>query len=71
MEVENELLPNQSAADRPDLVARVFNLKLWDLLKQIRYKEIFGLWLGWVWTIEYQKFFFCFFIFLNQVRLFY
>ena len=54
-EIENELLPNQTAADRPDLVARVFNLKVQDLLDQIRHKEVFGPWLGWVWTIEYQK----------------
>jgi len=55
IEILNELLPNQSAADRPDLVARVFNLKVRDLLNQIRHKEVFGPWLGWVWTIEYQK----------------
>ena len=55
VEIANELLPSQSASDRPDLVARVFNLKVRDLLHQIRHKEIFGSWLGWVWTIEYQK----------------
>ena len=54
-EIQHELLPNQTAADRPDLVARVFNLKVRDLLEQIRHKEVFGPWLGWVWTIEYQK----------------
>jgi len=55
VEIANELLPGQNAGDRPDLVARVFNLKVRDLLDQIRHKEIFGPWLGWVWTIEYQK----------------
>jgi len=54
-EIEHKLLPHQSASDRPDLVARVFNLKVQDLLNQIRHKEVFGPWLGWVWTIEYQK----------------
>ena len=54
-EIENELLPNQTAVDRPDLVARVFNLKVQDLLDQIRHKEVFGPCLGWVWTIEYHK----------------
>ena len=54
-EIERELLPQQTAADRPDLVARVFNLKVRDLLNQIRHNEVFGPWLGWVWTIEYQK----------------
>ena len=55
IEIQQELLPNQTAADRPDLVARVFNLKLKDLLNQIRHKEVFGPWLEWVCTIEYQK----------------
>jgi hypothetical protein len=55
VEIENELLPGQQAANRPDLVSRVFNLKVQDLLDQIRHKEVFGPWLGWVWTIEYQK----------------
>ena len=36
-------------------LARVFHLKLRDLLDQIKNKEVFGPWLGWVWTIEYQK----------------
>ncbi|CUS07467.1 unnamed protein product [Tuber aestivum] len=54
-EIERELLPLQTAADRPDLVARVFNLQVRELLYQIRHDEIFGPWLGGVWTIEYQK----------------
>ena len=54
-EIERELLPDQKAADRPDLIARVFNLKVKDLLDQIRHKEVFGPWLGWIWPIEYQK----------------
>ena len=54
-EIQDELFPGQTAADRPDLVARVFNLKLRDLLDQIKHKHIFGPWRGWVWTIEYQK----------------
>jgi hypothetical protein len=54
-EIQDELFPDQTAADRPDLVARVFHLKVRDLLHQIRHKEVFGPWLGWVWTIEYQK----------------
>jgi len=54
-EIVRELLPYQTAAHRPDLVAGVFNLKVRDLLDQIRHKEVFRPWLGWVWTIEYQK----------------
>ena len=41
-EIQQELLANETAADRPDLVARVFNLKVRDLLDQIRHKEVFG-----------------------------
>jgi len=55
VEIERELLPHQSASDRPALVPHVFNLKVQDLLDQIPQKEVFGPWLGWVWTIEYQK----------------
>ena len=43
-EIEQQLLPGPTSADRPDLVARVFNLKLRDLLNEIKYKHIFGLW---------------------------
>ena len=55
VEIQRELLPGQQAKDRPDLVSRVFYLKVQDLLNQIRKTEVFGPWLGWVWTIEYQK----------------
>jgi len=54
-EIQDELLPGQTAIDRPDLVARVFNLKVRDLLDQLKHKQVFGPWRGWVWTIEYQK----------------
>jgi len=43
-EIEDELFPDQTAADRPDPFARVFHLKLRDLLGQIKNKEVFGLW---------------------------
>ena len=54
-EIQEELFPGQTAGDRPDLVAKVFHLKLRDLLNQIKQKQVFGPWLGWVYTIEYQK----------------
>ena len=54
-EIQDELLPGQTAIDRPDLVARVFNLKIRDLLDQIKHKQVFGPWRDWEWTIEYQK----------------
>ncbi|MEG1462959.1 MAG: helitron helicase-like domain-containing protein, partial [Anaerorhabdus sp.] len=54
-EIERELKPGQSASDRPDLVARVFDLKVKELLNDLRYKNIFGPYKGLVRTIEYQK----------------
>ena len=49
------LYEGQPASDRPDLVARVFNLKVRQLLNDIKKKEIFGPYKGLVRTIEYQK----------------
>ena len=42
------------AIDRPDLVARVFQLKLDSLLKDVFEEQIFGEVGGYAWTIEYQ-----------------
>jgi len=41
--------------DRPDLITRIFYLTQWDLLCQLRKDQIFGRFLGMIWTIEYQK----------------
>ena len=54
-EIVDELLPGQTTVDRPDLVARVFHIKQRQLLHELRQKNIFGRFLGYVWTIEYQK----------------
>ena len=45
-EIQAELLGDQTATDRPDLIATVFHLKQQDLLQQIRKKQIFGRFLG-------------------------
>jgi hypothetical protein len=55
VEIREALLPGQSACDRPDIVARVFHLKLAALLDDIMKKELFGKALGYVYTVEYQK----------------
>lgn len=55
LEISEALLPGQAASDRPDLVARVFNLKFTALLNDIMKRRIFGHALGYVYTIEYQK----------------
>ncbi|SAM09603.1 hypothetical protein [Absidia glauca] len=55
IEIQRELLPGQHASDRPDLVARVFDLKVKELLKDLKVKKVFGSYRGLVRTIEYQK----------------
>jgi hypothetical protein len=54
-EIQEELLPGQTAIDRPDLMARVFNMKANALREHLCKKHIFGHAVARVWTIEYQK----------------
>ncbi|KAF9252433.1 hypothetical protein L218DRAFT_887720, partial [Marasmius fiardii PR-910] len=60
-EIQAELITSsnggkiQEYSDRPDIVARVFNLKLNQLLRDIIKEEIFGKVVGLVYTIEFQK----------------
>lgn len=54
-EIERELLPGQRAADRPDLVARVFHMKKRAILDYVYKKGVFGRTVAWIYTIEFQK----------------
>ncbi|PIA49665.1 hypothetical protein AQUCO_01300438v1 [Aquilegia coerulea] len=54
-EIQNELKPSQSALDRPDLVARVFELKRKAIMDEIEKKEIFDRVVAKVYIIEFQK----------------
>ena len=54
-EIKEALLPNQKPIDRPDLVARVFELKRRALMKKIKMKKIFGDNVAHVFTVEFQK----------------
>ncbi|XP_044591402.1 uncharacterized protein LOC123269633 [Cotesia glomerata] len=54
-EIVENLLPGQTAADRPDLVARVFSLKVKHLINVIVKQKHFGTVLAYVYVIEYQK----------------
>ena len=54
-EVQEALLLNQSAHERPDLIACVFHLKFESRLDDIMKKNIFGHAVGYVYTVEYQK----------------
>src|SRR6202007_1975753 len=54
-EIVDELLPNQQANDRPDLIARVFKLKLKSITNDLFVKGIFGRVIAHVHVIEFQK----------------
>jgi Helitron helicase-like domain at N-terminus len=54
-EIQNELLPGQSAADHPDLTVHMFNMYKMSLVHEIMKNNIFGITQGYVYTIEFQK----------------
>lgn len=54
-EIKAELRPGQSPNDRPDIIDRVFHLKLSALLKEIDHGEIFGTVKSYIHVIEFQK----------------
>jgi hypothetical protein len=54
-EIQNALPPGCTTQDRPDLVARVFHLKLKILMTDLTKKMILGRVIGHVHTIEWQK----------------
>ena len=54
-EIQENLLPNQSANDRPDIVSRVFHLKLKELLHDLLHRYVMGHVTAFVYTIEFQK----------------
>ena len=54
-EITANLPPGFSASDRPDIVARVFNLKLKALLDDLLQKHVLGIPVAEVYTIEFQK----------------
>jgi len=51
-EITRELLPGQTAADRPDLCARVFNMKKQAIIEDIYKHGIFGKAVTYVYTID-------------------
>ncbi|RFU23627.1 hypothetical protein B7463_g12712, partial [Scytalidium lignicola] len=53
-EIQNSLLPGQFVTDRPDLVARVFEGKRRELVKDLK-NGVLGLYGGYGFTVEYQK----------------
>jgi hypothetical protein len=51
-EIDGNLFPGQQLTDRPDLIARVFRLKVQELLIDLK-NGLFGSYAGHVYTIEY------------------
>jgi len=54
-EIQAELLPGQRATDRPDLVTRMFCMKLSVLIKDLMKDEVFGPTVAQIHVIEFQK----------------
>lgn len=54
-EIEENLLPGQQASDRPDICARVFNIKKNYLVDLIAKQNFFGKVAAYVYVIEFQK----------------
>jgi hypothetical protein len=54
-ETKENLKPWQRSEYRPDLIARVFNLKLKELLKDIIKRQILGVVVAYIYVIEFQK----------------
>ena len=54
-EILENLYPGQTASDRPDLVARVFKLKLNRLIEDLTKKHVLGEVSSFVYVVEFQK----------------
>jgi hypothetical protein len=54
-EITTALKPRQTASDRPDIVARVFNIKLKEMLHDLIKRNVLGIVIGYTWVVEYQK----------------
>ena len=54
-EITRELFPGQTAKDRPDLVARVFKLKVMKIMDLLQKHAVFGTRKCYMYSIEWQK----------------
>ena len=54
-EVLQNLREGETAAGRPDLVARVFRMKFKTLLDELLHKHVLGVVVAYTWVIEFQK----------------
>ena len=54
-EVTQQLREWETAADRPDIVSRVFKLKLDELLRDLTQRGVLGKAIAHTWVVEFQK----------------
>ncbi|RKP15857.1 hypothetical protein ROZALSC1DRAFT_31933, partial [Rozella allomycis CSF55] len=54
-EIKDNLMLNQTAQDRPDIVARVFNQKLKLIIQDLTKNNIFGKVIAFMYVVEFQK----------------
>lgn len=54
-EITQELEPGQQANDRPDLISRVFELYLKQLIHEIRHDKVLGNVVAHTYSVEFQK----------------
>ena len=54
-EIQNALRYGETAANRPDLVARVFRIKFQVLLDKLLKEHVLGKVVSYSWVIEFQK----------------
>ena len=54
-EITKALLPGQTAQDQPDIITRIFQLKLKALCHDLFVKHVLGRVRAWMYTIEFQK----------------
>jgi hypothetical protein len=54
-EIAENLRQGETAASRPDLVARVFHLKLRALLDELLVQKVLGRPLAYTWVVEFEK----------------
>ena len=54
-EIRENLRTGETAAGRPDLVARVFRQKFRTLLDELLHKHVLGVVIAYTWVIEFQK----------------
>ena len=55
LEIKNSLLPGQDPQGLPDIVARVFRLKVQKLLEMFKSEMVFDKPQAWLYSIEWQK----------------